>query len=306
MIESTVNLDQVGFGVEIECFVPTEICSMHDIYADEYHQGEEQWRDDILHGWKFEEDGSLNYREGYRAIEFVSPILFGKAGFDAVRSVYRLLFGEWDCVIDSSCGVHVTVGIGTLVSDSAVVDKKGYISRLVKLVSQNEDAMFGICNSVGRLNNHYCRSIRSSWSEERAEWVKDTNLGEWHSATNLSSRYSVLNLQHVNQGSASRVEFRAYAATTTAIKALGYVATSLGLVHLARVQGHVRRFQPHSSDQYAKAVMAMHKRFNWVSYRTTMDFKCGWPSGAFEAYGREVMRNQRSQARRFDERIGTR
>lgn len=298
-ITNTVNTDEITFGIEVECYVPTATLTANRVHVGSYHNGLPVVGIPALSGWKAERDGSLGSHSGYTAVEFVSPVLKGKAGFDAVFAAYDLLFNEWGAIIDRNCGTHVTVGINEAVGTG---DKRDYISRLVKLVSQNESGLFGICNSINRLSNYYCASLKGDWTHEATEAIKRDNAA-WVGNTDYSSRYSVLNLQHVNQGSASRVEFRVFAATKTPIKAVGYVATALGLVHLAAVQGHVRKFDSSANKDFGKALTKMHKRLNWVAYRTTMNFKCGWPTDAFAAYGRDVMKNQRSQSKRFQQRV---
>lgn len=105
---TTVSVDpNFTFGVEIECFSPVGLsATAHRLEAAGVECYQEGYNHSTRTYWKIITDGSLNYMEGFHAMEIVSPVLKGQAGLDQLKKVCDLLV-SMGCKVNKSCGLHV-------------------------------------------------------------------------------------------------------------------------------------------------------------------------------------------------------
>lgn len=112
------------FGVEIECANAnrhslTETASRHNVAL----RSEGYNHTDNRSYFKVVSDASLS---GYDTNEIVSPILNGqKKGFDALKNAVDVL-NEVGATVNSSCGLHVHIGIAKLTDEQYVNIFKNY------------------------------------------------------------------------------------------------------------------------------------------------------------------------------------
>lgn len=101
----STKAESYRWGVEIECFLPTQKIEELRISIGGYHHGR-ALPSPFPQGWKAEGDGSLRCdRRGYVGIEIVSPILSGRNGIEQVKQVAKLL-REHGAVVNPTCGFH--------------------------------------------------------------------------------------------------------------------------------------------------------------------------------------------------------
>ena len=86
MTTSTVNVNELTFGVEIETALPADT-----VRVGGYHSGLPV--PSLPDGWRAERDGSIQCPPGNEAAEFVSPILQGAVGLRQVIHVLDWLRG---------------------------------------------------------------------------------------------------------------------------------------------------------------------------------------------------------------------
>src|SRR4051812_4348780 len=87
---STVNANDLTFGIEIECYVPAELVANGTIRVGNYHNGTQV--DALPIGWNAQRDGSLRYVGPNKVgVEIVSPVLKGADGVAQVKLVCQWL-----------------------------------------------------------------------------------------------------------------------------------------------------------------------------------------------------------------------
>jgi Putative amidoligase enzyme. len=122
--------------------------------------------------------------------------------------------------VNRSTGFHVHVGFNA--RDLAA------LRRLVSLVANFEKALYAATGTHSREEGHYCQGIQ-----------EDHNFVTAFRATHIarpglcSNRYHVLNLANLLSYGKPTVEFRVFAGTTNALKAIGCVRLCLGIVEKA-------------------------------------------------------------------------
>jgi hypothetical protein len=93
-------------NVEIECFLPQRAISDLGVIVGSYHHGH-PLPPAFPAGWTAEHDSGLyTSRQGYVALEIVSPVLRGRAGIEQVKQVAEALKSLGACV-NHTAGVHV-------------------------------------------------------------------------------------------------------------------------------------------------------------------------------------------------------
>jgi hypothetical protein len=203
---------ELTFGVELEVTLPVGTCPVGG-----YHHGVQVPL--LPAGWKAECDGSIQPGPGYMAAEIVSPVLKGADGLRQLKAVCEWLVSV-GAKVNRSTGFHVHVGF-----DRA---DQGGLHRLVSLVANFEKALYAATGTRSREHNHYCRGIQ-------ADHHFVTAFRATHAARPglCGDRYHVLNLTNLLGGGKPTVEFRVFAGTTNATKAIGYVRLCLGIVEKA-------------------------------------------------------------------------
>jgi len=308
--------DEITFGVEIECNVPRDIMEQYDISVGGYRRGHRLMHSELrpFNSWTASNDQSVRSPDGYRSVEFVSPVLKGKEGIDNLHAFVSLL-NEWGVTANTSCGVHVHVGLESIIGrDKSSGEIATYLNKLLKLVSKHEHGIYALINSTFRLgytrgHTNYCRSIKT----REAEFAKTTGREElsFTELRSLSERYRSVNLQRifVNSGSSRTIEFRIFGPTVHPDKVVGYALVAMGFAQKAserlRNAEYVDTLQV-SDEGYVTALNWMHSLLQWA-YRYVTNGASnahyrGMPTGVWEEYGAAVLSNQRWNARRFEER----
>jgi hypothetical protein len=85
----TVNVNELTFGVEIECYVPVELVRSGRISIGGYHHGTQVA--ELPAGWNAQHDGSLGNARGKAGVEIVSPVLAGADGLRQIQQVCKWL-----------------------------------------------------------------------------------------------------------------------------------------------------------------------------------------------------------------------
>jgi len=287
-----VDVDQVTFGVEIECTLPDAAIRQMGIEIGSYHRGK-LLPAPFPEGWNAQHDGSLDWGYGYRALEIVSPVLRGIEGLAEVLRVFEIL-NEAGVVVNGSCGFHVHVGarsvLGARFSDSALVVR--WVRRMLHLMSVHEMALFALTGDAARANNYFCQTIKDQWDGVLETTSPVATIVE--KTDDHDDRYHTLNLCNLFDAKGT-VEFRLFAATTDGMQALGYIVMALGIAHRAATVGTVMSF-----DGQVRTAVQVDCRGALADLQKALA-RFGWPTGAKERWGRAIRQVQAECARRFGE-----
>jgi hypothetical protein len=205
-----VNVNDLTFGVELEVALPVGTCPVGG-----YHNGIQIPQ--LPPGWKAERDCSIQAGPGHMAAEIVSPVLQGADGLRQLKAACDWLHGA-GAKVNRSTGFHVHVGFRR--------DDKYALRRLVSLVANFEKALFAATGTHSREEGTYCRPVQNDARYQQA--FRDATAGAAH-----LPRYHILNLTNLLGYGKPTVEFRVFAGTTNAVKALGYVRLCLAIVEKA-------------------------------------------------------------------------
>jgi hypothetical protein len=219
-----VAISDLGFGVELECYLP-EGRTMQEAATAVAARGiachAEGYNHALRSTWKIVPDGSL---QSSRGIELVSPILRGDAGLAQVEQVCEAL-QDFGCTVNRNCGFHVHVGVGR----NAPLD---FFKTITKLYGLFEPVIDGMMPTSRRAsNNPFCRSMTSAspTAIDRATGLID--LIRIATGGQERSRYYKLNLHaHARHGT---VEFRQHSGTIDARKTRMWTVLCLRMVDAA-------------------------------------------------------------------------
>ena len=171
-------IDQMSFGVEIECYdVNGHQENVGDYFDDDPEDSVFPWflpsfkRRGIESHWKVKSDGSLDSMECGR--EFISPVLYGSEGINNVCEVMDILKRK-GFFVDQSCGIHIHVGLKGIVGNNKVDDQVSFLSRLVKSMFNYQGSFFGSCGEVRRDKGIYSRPLRVG--EDIISLISDISL----------------------------------------------------------------------------------------------------------------------------------
>jgi len=216
-------IDQMSFGVEIECYD----VEGHQVSFGDYFEDDPEGsvfpsflppfvRKGIENHWKVKEDGSLDSMDCGR--EFISPVLYGSEGVSNVCKVMDILRRK-NFFVDSSCGIHIHVGISGIVGNNKVDDQVSFLSRLVKMMFNYQGSFFGSCGEVRRDRGIYSCPLRVG--EEIISLINDVSLkskgsksmDDFSRVVRSSSKYRCLNISKLRNSScgknpSSSIEFR--------------------------------------------------------------------------------------------------
>ena len=296
------RLDTLRFGIELECYVPTEAFNRLGITRGGYHSGIAcpASLDPIRVGWKCESDASLHIHKpaGTTACEFISQPLCGFAGFDDIFAFVKRLKDN-GATVSQSCGLHVNVGLReiTLGETRQTVRSRNFLRRLLHVVSIHENGMLQIGGRHSRVSNRYCESIKVCADSQLIK--KDCTREGLRNTLNHYGRYRTVNLLE-SQYADPRIEFRVFAGTVNPVKVLGYIAVALAIVHKAAqaplaptlVRGNTS-LPAVISD--TKAVARLHHAL-WTRHAGV---KLGVPFGVWTKWGSQILKNQRRNAASF-------
>jgi hypothetical protein len=207
---AAIPVHDLTFGVELEVTLPVGCCPVGS-----YHHGLQV--PDLPAGWKAERDSSIVAGPGFMAAEIVSPVLQGTAGLRQVQAVCDWL-NRVGAKVNRSTGFHVHVGFDR--ADTSA------LRRLVSLVANFEKALYAATGTHSREEGSYCRSVQDDARYQRA-------FRDCLATSSYLARYHVLNLTNLLGYGKPTVEFRVFAGTTKATKAIGYVRLCLGIVEKA-------------------------------------------------------------------------
>jgi len=183
----------ITFGVELECIVNKpggweqssigareEIAEMapFDLTAGHSHT-------DTSEGgsWRITRDGSLRNNDINKvAVEFVSPVLRGKDGFNELEAVMNWIRGELNGEVNVSCGTHVHFGVKPLKSQAVadyLLDYAEHQGEINLLLPQS------------RRDGEYCGYLDSWWEHI----VKRYRNNIYHLAHQIHGRYYAINVR---------------------------------------------------------------------------------------------------------------
>jgi hypothetical protein len=281
---AAINVNDLTFGVELEVTLPLGTCPVGG-----YHAGVQVPQ--LPAGWKAERDSSIQAGSGYMAAEIVSPVLQGADGLRQLQAVCDWL-NSVGAKVNRSTGFHVHVGFRR-------DDRRG-LRRLVSLVANFEKALFAATGTHSREQGHYCQPVQNDAHYQRA--FRDAAIAPGH-----LPRYHILNLTNLLGYGKPTVEFRVFAGTTNATKAIGYVRLCLGIVEKALTMKKLPKWVAktpvetspiHRSGEGQTALTRLFYGLGWTKGREDHTFGDIQPDGlpGIEANKKELMR----LARKYD------
>lgn len=223
----TLTSNEFTFGIEIECYIPTEAIQANEVRIGEYHGGIQI--PGFPEGWVAMSDGSItSYApSGKVGIEIVSGVLRGTAGIQQVIAVTSKL-REWGASVNARCGLHVHVGWPLNPGQPSV----SRLSDLCHIVANHEKALFASTGTHSREQNNYCQPIKDRFknlnfdARSYAAFVQNNSYAE--------QKYHGMNLKNVFSGGSKRtVEFRAFAGTVNTQKIIAHVRMAVAFVEKA-------------------------------------------------------------------------
>jgi hypothetical protein len=234
-----MNANEITFGIEIECAIPSETVHQIGLRLGAPHVGIQV--PTLPNGWTAQRDGSIRgFAANMIAVEIVSPVLQGIQGINDVRHVVAAL-KSWGAEVNSSTGLHIHVGVK---KDAEKIQK------LVRLTAQHEKAIFATTGSKLRERNMFCAPIVASLEPlKKMNDISQINL--------TGSRYKLLNLTNLCGGTKNTAEFRAFGGTLNITKILGYVQMCVGLVEKAWTTKNTPAYQ--RTEQPATGVASVNR-----------------------------------------------
>jgi hypothetical protein len=232
----------IRFGIELETKVP----AASGLVVGGYHSGAPVRSAVGLNGgayeaptfngatWRADRDGSITCERGELACEFVSPILHGIEGVEALCR-----FVEWmnaiGATVDSSCGCHITVGIESVIGSSDVAKVSEFVRKLAHIAQWHAMSLYGQ-TGTGRHLNRYSHTLAADVGHHMRQIVSTSSVAEKENAAGACGR-GMVNFQKCFRTSGGRyagaVEFRVFAGTTSLAKILHHLGTVLGLCRRA-------------------------------------------------------------------------
>lgn len=221
MTTQEVNIQELGFGIEIETHIDYETIQNERMTIGSYHHGIQV--PFLPNGWKAESDSSICAPVGRRGCEITSPILKGRDGLKEAMEVARILRNK-GFKVNSSTGLHISIGFDR----NAPAE---LLSRLISVTAYLEKAIYAATGSKSRERGHYCKGFQKYGNAKSAKKELD------------QTRYTLLNITNLQRGQ-SRVEFRAFTGTTSDIKIAAWVQICLGVVERALTTRRLPSWNP--------------------------------------------------------------
>ncbi|HVU07837.1 MAG TPA: amidoligase family protein [Verrucomicrobiae bacterium] len=263
----------IQFGVEMETLIP----SGAGIDIGGYHRGLAVSAGTTPDGrtltapnfrrayWRAEQDSSIHSGGGYRACEFVSPVLCGDLGVAKLREMIafiRALGGR----VNDSCGCHITVGVESLLPAKNFDIYADFCRRLAHIAQNNAWAIYAQ-TGTGRHFNSYSSQLAAETEELMRQLVSVSNDGK-QAVVHRCRRKSMINFQKLF--SVGVIEFRAFAGTLDENIILHHLATVLGLMRRAATVQQFGRFDRKQTKKHSKiasaeaALRRMWRLLGWV------------------------------------------
>ena len=253
-------LDQLSFGVEVECYDIEGVQNGVGVYHGD-QRGYENVYCDFLPSfdgkkWKVEEDGSLNLRRGR---EFISPILKGSEGIENVVNSLKILKRK-GFEVNHECGLHIHVGLSSICGNNNVDEVVSFLSRLVKSMFNYQGSLYGSCGSRRRDEEYFCSRLRSGEnliiisSDIEKKEKGDKSLIDFDRLGLGSDKYRCLNISNIRngvKGERSSLEFRYPSGSLDHVQFLLHLVQIVWIVRQSWVDRHNRK----GSDQVCN---------NWV------------------------------------------
>jgi len=230
-----MNIENVTFGVEIETSIPLSL----NLSVGHYHHGTPVPSAPQFNGasWKAESDCSIIAAPGCTPCEFVSPILKGEAGV-----LHLIEFVNWlgaiGAKVNSSCGLHVHIGVASFANDPAAVAK--FVRILSRVTSRNATALYAQTGTPRREQGRFCAPMDATARREITRACRAKRAGAVQ-----DSRYRLLNLTTV--GSRGTVEFRCFAGTTNATKVLLHLFSVFALCNITAKRKSITNWDPNET-----------------------------------------------------------
>jgi|GEM_PF-5015014 len=258
MEKELMTADTVTFGVELETGIPQENINFQ---IGSYHHGIALTTGPMTadgNFWRAERDGSLRFPVS-RGVEFVSPILRGESGVQNLLDMIRWIKDLHNGRTNDSCGLHIHIGIKSVLGDSATpAEISGYVAKLAAVVNINTQ---GIYAQTGKLRdaNRYCCPLSDSIGRYVRQVRSSGNISTYNA--NLS-RYHILNLNPLP--TRGTFEFRAFAGTLNSDLILHHLWTCLFIAKFAQALQKVpwtgRGWNSESGGTGTKALKGLHHK----------------------------------------------
>jgi len=298
---------QIRFGIELETVIPAE----SNIPVGAYHAGRPVTAGRTVEGrrsrapkfreapWRAERDGSIRFSDGEKPCEFVSPILQGAEGVEALCR-----FVEWmnavGAKVNDSCGCHVTVGVESVIGSRDPQAMGEFARKLAHIAKWHARAIYGQ-TGAGRHLNRYSHTFEDNVARLARRMERQPDPRQKAAAAAGCGRGMVNFRKLFSDGV---VEFRAFAGTTSLSKIEHHLATVLGLCRRAHEVQCLGAFKKNKLQSARTGTAADALQFLW--------HYLGWSGGSrpvamglfgrlhedFPAYSGEAMR----LCRQFDER----
>ena len=214
----------VPFGIELEFYIPNYI-SILDLSND---------LNEKLNGFGLKNDGSLG-RNGY---EIVSPIISGRKGIQAIKTLTDILT-KYQARVDRTCGFHLHI------SGDDLIQETKHLKKLLELYYSFEEVLLSFLPKSRRENN-YCKKITDNYSEldliinnsmldefEKAYYktTSDDEIREKKSCHYQNERYYGLNLHSLFSN--RHYEIRYHSGTINYEKIINWIKLHLQMKKIA-------------------------------------------------------------------------
>jgi hypothetical protein len=278
----------IRFGIEIETIIPVA----SGVSVGGYHSGRPvHFGVDATTGqrieapkyfgsaWRADLDGSIAVEPGYIACEFVSPILENDEGLAKLREFIKFA-NRIGAKVNRSCGLHVTVGIKSVIGEAA--DNQAIANFVRKLAHIGQHNAWAIYAQTGtdRHTNHYAHQLRA---ETEALVLQMTETSDITRLSTLSAQCGrgMINFTKAFRPGCNAIEFRAFAGTLNEGKVLHHLATALGIMRRAHVCQTFGRFDRKTTKKHSKvktaseALRKMWRTLGWVDSTPGRDVALG-------------------------------
>jgi hypothetical protein len=145
--------------------------------------------------WRADRDGSIVCAPGELPCEFVSPILYGDEGVE-----HLCRFVEWlnaiGAKVDASCGVHITVGIESVIGSRDAGKVSGFVRNLAHIAQWHARSLYGQ-TGTGRHLNRYSHTLAADVAKHMRAIVTTSSVSDKERAACACGR-GMVNFQKVS------------------------------------------------------------------------------------------------------------
>lgn len=246
-----MNVSEMTFGCEFEVTMP----AANSPAVGGYHNGRQIAG--LPEGWNAQGDSSIHVTtRGHIGVEIVSPVLKGAEGLRQIKLVCQWL-KDRGAKVNQSTGFHVHIGCER---------NETLLARLAHLVANFEKALYAATGTKTREQGRYCQPIQSN-GQFRSRFVQRQAVSV--------TRYHSLNVTNLDYGSKPTVEFRVFAGTLNAIKAIGYIRLCLGLVEKAHAMKRTTKWTAKPTVETSP----IHRNGEGQTCLTRLFYALGWTKG---------------------------